>query len=142
MTGRALFLLRDGLAFAEREYALAEFIDQTSRQQEQRAYWAGQIERLRAAIAFEEDHGGRADEATLDLSSSAPAEGQARRADEARRKLPSAGTQSAGQKPHADEATRGVTAGSAAEDHSNCADEASPNLSSAAPSTNQGATNV
>ena len=50
MTGRALYVLRDGLAFAEREYACAEMIDQTSRQQEQRAYWAGVIERLRAEI--------------------------------------------------------------------------------------------
>lgn len=50
MSGRRTDILRGTLAFAEREYALAEFIDQTSRQQEQRAYWAAQIERLCAEI--------------------------------------------------------------------------------------------
>lgn len=49
MSGPLLDLLRD-LARAEQEYACAEMIDETSRQQSERAYWAGEIERLREAI--------------------------------------------------------------------------------------------
>jgi hypothetical protein len=47
--------LRRQLARAEQEYACAEMIDETSRQQEERARWAGEIERLRAEIDAREE---------------------------------------------------------------------------------------
>jgi hypothetical protein len=50
VTGWTLYDLRELLDLAEQEYALAEFIDDTRRQQAERAYWAGEIKRLRAAI--------------------------------------------------------------------------------------------
>jgi hypothetical protein len=47
----ALAQLRGELAFASREYACAEMIDETRRMQEQRRVWSGRIKRLEAMIA-------------------------------------------------------------------------------------------
>ena len=55
MTRAATLKLRHQLARAEQEYECALYIDQTSRQQEERAYWASQIERLRAEIEQREE---------------------------------------------------------------------------------------
>jgi hypothetical protein len=42
--------LREELAMAEQQFMCAEFIDQTSRQQSERAFWAKEIDRIRAEI--------------------------------------------------------------------------------------------
>lgn len=52
MTRAATLKLRHQLARAEQEYACAEMIDQTSRQQQERARWAAEIKRLHAEIAY------------------------------------------------------------------------------------------